>query len=167
MAKLEVFDQKFQLVIVGKSGYGYKAIKFKIQNFPKQNKFAAGQAKFEIRELGYLSSEEDRACLYGGAEVFVFPSLYEGFGIPVLEAMACGTPVVASDIEPLKEISSEAALFFKVEDAENLAEKIKGILENQEFRRELIIRGLERVKNFSWRKCAAKTLEILLNCGKI
>ncbi len=167
LAKLEVFDQKFQLVIVGESGYGYKAIKLKIQNFPKQNKFAAGQAKFEIRELGYLSSEEDRACLYGGAEAFVFPSLYEGFGIPVLEAMACGTPVVASDIEPLKEVSSEAALFFKVEDAENLAEKIKGILENQEFRRELIIRGLERVKNFSWRKCAAKTLEILLNCGKI
>jgi len=140
------------LVLVGGRGFGYKELKPLIFNLKPQ-----------VQELGYLKSEEDRVSLCIGTTGFIVPSLYEGFGIPVLEAMACGVSVIASDIESLKEIGGDAALFFKVGDPEDLAKKIKEVLENQELRKKMIASGLERVKNFSWQKCAEKTLKILEN----
>jgi len=139
------------LVLIGGRGYGYdeiKNLKLKIKN---------------LIEVGHIN-QDDLVYFYHSAEAFVFPSLYEGFGIPILEAMACGCPVIVSDIEPLKEVGGGGAMFFKVGDSEDLAKKIKEILENQELRSQMIQKGLERVKNFSWQKCAKETLKILLNC---
>lgn len=148
------------LVLVGKAGFGYdKIIKSQI-------------LKLSIRELGYLGDENERAVLYAGAEAFIFSSLYEGFGIPILESMACGCPVVASDIEPIREIifgkdpnqkKEDSAILVPVNEPEILAEKIKEILANQNLREKMISAGLKRVKNFSWQKCAKETLKIILN----
>jgi len=139
------------LVLAGGRGYGYKDLKPLISDLKS------------VKELGYLKNESDRAVLYNAAEIFVFPSLYEGFGIPLLEAMACGTPVIASNIETLKEVGGDSAQFFKVGEAEDLAKKIKEVLEDHELRQKMIRRGSEHVKNFSWQKCAEKTLKILEN----
>jgi glycosyltransferase involved in cell wall biosynthesis len=137
------------LVLAGKPGYGYneiKNLKSKIKN---------------LIEVGHLN-QDDLPYLYNGAEIFIFPSLYEGFGMPVLEAMACGCPVIASDIEVLKEVGNDAVLFFKTDDFKDLVKKIKKILENQKLKEQMIQKGFKRVKNFSWQKCAQRTLEILL-----
>ncbi|MCX7778842.1 MAG: glycosyltransferase family 4 protein [Patescibacteria group bacterium] len=138
------------LVLIGMPGFGYQELKFKIQN-----------SKFKIHQIGYLKGEEERACFYNGAEIFVFPSLYEGFGLPILEAMACGCPVIASDIEPLKEVGDQSILFFQVGNVEGLAQNIKEVLENQDLKNQIIQKGFERVKNFSWQKCAQETIKIL------
>ena len=138
------------LVLVGGRGYGYNDLKPLISNL-----------KSNIHELGHLQNEEDRVSLCAGTTGFIVPSLYEGFGIPVLEAMACGVPVIASDIESLKEVGGDCVQFFKVGNAEDLAKKIKEVLANQELRQKMITTGLERVKNFFWQKCAEKTLKVL------
>lgn len=140
------------LVLVGSPGFGYQ-----------ENKLLISNLKSNLHQLGYLKDENDRAVLYSAAEAFVFPSLYEGFGIPVLEAMACGCPVVASDIEPLKEVGGESAVFFKVNQPDDLAQKVTEVLQNNELRQKMIITGLERVKKFSWQQCAEKTLKVLEN----
>jgi glycosyltransferase involved in cell wall biosynthesis len=151
-SKLYTLNDKLSLVLVGGRGYGYKDLKPLIYNL-----------KSRVYELGHLEDESDRAILYSAAEAFIFPSLYEGFGIPVLEAMACGCPVIASDIEPLKEVGGESAVFFKVDNEGDLVKNIKEVSQNQELRQEMIASGLERVKNFSWQKCAEKTLKVLEN----
>lgn len=162
-------DLKLNLVLVGKPGYGYKEIKdlkLKIKN---------------LIEIGYID-QKDLVYLYNGAEIFIFPSLYEGFGLPILEAMACGIPVIASDLEPIREIlvgkyhdreklgtenfAQMSAVLVPPENPEILAEKIKEVLENQELRQKMISKGLERVKNFSWQKCARETLKVLENMLK-
>lgn len=149
--ELGITNNKLSLALIGGKGFGYKKIKPMINN-----------SKLMIHELGHLQSDEDRSIFYSNAEVFIFPSLYEGFGIPILEAMACGCPVIASNIEALKEVGEESVLFFKVDNSEDLTEKTKEVLENQELRQKMIASGLERVKNFSWHACAKKTLEILV-----
>ncbi len=104
-------------------------------------------------------SFQDLGVLYRHASAFVFPSLYEGFGIPVLEAMASQVPVICSKNSSLPEVGGDAASYFDGGSAENLAEKIKEILDNSNLRSELINRGLAQIKKFSWGKCAKETLE--------
>lgn len=102
---------------------------------------------------------EDLPALLAGARASVYPSLYEGFGIPLIESMACGTPVVAADNSSLAEVAGGAGLLFDSSSSQNLAEVLLKILENDKLRNSLREKGLERVKNFSWEKCAKETLE--------
>jgi glycosyltransferase involved in cell wall biosynthesis len=108
---------------------------------------------------GFIS-ENHKFAVLAGARVFVFPSFYEGFGIPILEAFAAGVPVVASDILPHREIAEGVALFFDPDNPGELAEKMGLILRDEKKRQELIDLGKERVKKFSWRDSAEKILEI-------
>lgn len=102
------------------------------------------------------------AVLYQNAKMFVFPSLYEGFGIPVLEAMASGTPVVCAKNSSLIEAGGEAALYFKTGDPGDLAVRINEIIENETLTENFIQKGFEHIKKFSWEKCARETLDYLL-----
>ncbi|HRQ40417.1 MAG TPA: glycosyltransferase family 1 protein [Chloroflexota bacterium] len=104
-------------------------------------------------------SNEELVLLYNAATLFVFPSLYEGFGLPPLEAMACGIPVVAANNSSIPEIAGEAALYFQAEDAESMAGIMANTLMDESLRSELIKKGCHHVATFSWEKCAQQTLE--------
>jgi glycosyltransferase involved in cell wall biosynthesis len=109
-----------------------------------------------VRHVPY----EDLPWVYAAAEALVMPSLIEGFGLPVLEAMACGTPVVCSRAASLPEVAGDAAEYFEPTSADDLAAALERVLGSCEFQETLRRKGLERVKLFSWRDCARRTLEI-------
>jgi len=112
-----------------------------------------------VRFLGPVP-EDDLPALYAGATLFVFPSLYEGFGLPVLEAMACGTPVACSNTSSLPEVVGDAALTFDPADSSAIARAITRVLADAELRQVLRERGLAQAAGFSWERTAAKTLEV-------
>lgn len=116
----------------------------------------------DIVLTGYVS-DQTRHALYRYAEVYVLPSLYEGFGVPVLEAMGCGTPVVASNNSSIPEVVGEAGLLFNASDPVEIANCIKAV---QEDRATWVKKSLARAKHFSWEKCAKETLAVLTS-GKI
>lgn len=107
-----------------------------------------------------LVPEEDLPSLYSMASVFVFPSLYEGFGLPPLEAMACGTPVISSNTTSLPEVVGDAGIMVDPEDVNSLSYSIEKVLSDPDLRSELKTKGLERVKQFNWRLTAEKTLAV-------
>ncbi len=125
---------------------------------------AASSMLFDaLSGLVQLIGEEDLPYLMSGAAAFIFPSFYEGFGIPVLEAMACGTPVVASGIPALREVAGEAAYLVDPYSIENIAEGISRVLTDEHLQEDLKIRGLDRAGQFSWARCARATHEVLKN----
>jgi glycosyltransferase involved in cell wall biosynthesis len=109
--------------------------------------------------LGYVS-DEDLVGIYNLATVYCQPSIYEGFGLPVLEAQACGVPVVVSRTQALVEIAEDSAHFFDPDDADDMIKKITQVIDNEELRRKLINSGEENVSKFSWEKTARETLEV-------
>lgn len=114
-----------------------------------------------IKLLGYLD-EADKPALLSGASAYVQPSIYEGFGLPPLEAMACGTPAICADSTCLPEVVGEGnALFFDPLDADALASSLTRLLSSSELRELLIAKGLERAKQYDWRRTAQETLRIL------
>ena len=102
----------------------------------------------------------DLPAFYNLAEIFVFPSLYEGFGIPVLEAMACGCPVIASKTGALPEIAGNAAAFIDPYDIDEMSDTMHKLSTDMAFRQELIEKGYKQVKKFSWDKSAKDILEL-------
>lgn len=120
--------------------------------------------KEDIVMPGYISKKEKK-YLFENAKCFVYPSLYEGFGIPVLEAMANSTIVVTSNISSLPEVGGEAAIYFdNVLNYEELAEKIEKAMNlSEEEKKKRIEKGLEQVKKFTWDKCAKETVEVIKN----
>jgi glycosyltransferase involved in cell wall biosynthesis len=100
--------------------------------------------------------------IYRGATALVFPSLYEGFGLPVLEAMACGTPVITSDVTAMPEVAGDAAILVDPNNVDSIADAIGRIMNNDELRAEIIVKGLERVKAFSWDFVASKVQKVLV-----
>lgn len=130
----------------------------------------AGKTLKKITESSYsgdiivtgILEFEKIAILYQNAKMFVFPSLYEGFGIPVLEAMASGIPVICARNSSLTEVGGEAALYFETKKAYDLSVCIDKILKDKTLEKELIQKGLKHVADFSWEKCAQKTLDYLL-----
>jgi glycosyltransferase involved in cell wall biosynthesis len=112
-----------------------------------------------VRFLGYLPTET-LAILYRLAGVFVFPSLYEGFGLPPLEAMATGTPVVTSNISSLPEVAGDAAILVDPYDSTSIANGIQLVLTDSTLREKLKIRGLERARHYSWERSVTRTREI-------
>ena len=111
--------------------------------------------------------EEDLIAIYNMAEVFVFPSFYEGFGIPVLEGMACGVPVVTSNVSSMPEVGGDAAIYFDPYNEDDMAEKIGRVLQDELLRKTMIAKGLEKVKEYSWEKCAEETLQVYREVLKI
>jgi glycosyltransferase involved in cell wall biosynthesis len=110
-----------------------------------------------VRFLGYVPTN-DLVGLYNAASLFVYPSLYEGFGLPVLEAMACGCPVITSNTSSLPEVVGDAAIMVNPYDVPEMTNAIKSLLEDQLECQRLRLKGIERAKQFSWQKCAKETL---------
>jgi glycosyltransferase involved in cell wall biosynthesis len=125
--------------------------------------FEAALAAKEMRDricfTGYLH-DEDLCALYSSCKAFVYPSLYEGFGLPPLEAMACGAPVIASDTGAIRETVGDAARLVDPKSVGDLAHAVAELLTNENLRQKLSAAGLERVKNFSWEQTAVKTLVV-------
>ena len=112
-----------------------------------------------VRFLGRVEAEK-LVLLYNGARALVYPSFYEGFGLPPLEAMACGTPAVVSNVSSLPEVVGDAALQVDPDDEDGIAAAMEKVLEDEELRRSLIHRGLERSSRFSWERAARETLQV-------
>jgi glycosyltransferase involved in cell wall biosynthesis len=147
-------DNKFtnlKLVLAGERAWLWEDV------FRKIN---VSEYKTDIIALGKVKFS-DLGCLMRGAEVFCFPSLYEGFGLPILEAFASEVPVVCSRNSSLPEVAGDAALYFDGKNPGDLAEKIQRVLASEELKKDLIAKGLEQIKKFSWEKCARETLEYL------
>lgn len=139
------------LVIAGKEPVWDDAM------FPNLRTYAAELGLTDNLQWIGAVDEADKPSLYRLADVFVFPTLYEGFGLPVLEAMACGTPVIANDIPVMNEIAGDAAYLVKAGDARSMGGAILALLGQAPLRETQISRGLGRVTNFSWRKTARET----------
>jgi glycosyltransferase involved in cell wall biosynthesis len=119
---------------------------------------AAGLDK-RVRFLEHVC-DDDLVLLYNAASLFVVPSLYEGFGLPLLEAMACGTPVVAANNSSIPEIAGDAALLVSAENESSIAGAIAEVLSDTTLQMKLIERGFGRASHFSWTKCACQTLDV-------
>jgi len=154
---LEAFKKlkKVKLVIAGKKGWLFEKIFKRVKDLGLEEKVIFTD----------FVDEEDVPALMAGAKAFVLPSFWEGFGIPVIEAMAVGTPVVVSQAGSLPEIIADSGLSVKAEKSEEMAKAIEKIINNQELSHELREKGLARVKKFSWEKCAQKTLLVLEKIG--
>lgn len=150
-----ISDKEIKLVLVGSYLTDYKNILSKISELNLNNRV--------ILIDGATISREELPFLYNLAELFVFPSLYEGFGLPILEAMACGIPVTCSNISSLPEIANNAALLFNPHNIEDIADKINRILSSREIRDSLIKKGIENSKKFSWKGTVEKHLEVYKN----
>ena len=117
-----------------------------------------------VRFLGY-QPDETLSVLYRLAEVFVFPSLYEGFGLPPLEAMACGTPVVTSNVSSLPEVTGDAAVLVDPYEVESIAEGMHRVLTDAALSAELRAKGIARAREFSWERSVARTRELYQEVG--
>lgn len=120
----------------------------------------AAQLPNFVIQVGYVSDAELHA-LYNHADCFVFPSLYEGFGLPPLEAMACGCPAIVSNAASLPEVCGDAALYCDPYNPADIAEKIKRIMNDAEMREDLRKKGLARAHQFTWKKCARETYVVI------
>lgn len=103
---------------------------------------------------------EEMPLLYGAAKVLLYPSFYGGFGLPILEAMACGTPVITSNVSSMPEVGGNAALYVDPNSTEDIQETLKDLMEDEDLRKQLIKKGFEQSKKFSWEKCAKETIEV-------
>ncbi len=148
----QVFPGK-KLVIAGKKGWLYNQIFDLVDRLKLKN---------DVFFTQYIPDQE-LIYLYQHAFAFIHPSLYEGFGIPILEAMSYGCPVISSFSSSLPEIGSNACLYFDPNSVDDLVKKMTELQQNNQLRKELIDLGKQRVKEFSWEKCGQQTLEVLKN----
>jgi glycosyltransferase involved in cell wall biosynthesis len=144
------------LVLSGRKGWMYDDIYAEVERQGLANR---------VRFTGYVA-QADMAALLSAAKAFVFPSLHEGFGFPVLEAMACGTPVLTSDRASLPEVAGNAALYVDPLDIEAMGAALVRVVSDQNLRLELVERGFDQIHRFSWRRCAEATLEVLEAAGR-
>jgi glycosyltransferase involved in cell wall biosynthesis len=123
---------------------------------------AAAQSRYskDITFMGFVDGA-DLPSLYRGADIFAFPSLFEGFGMPILEAMACGTPVVCSNLSSMPEVAGDAALMFDPYQEEDICVKLEEMIIDEDIRKRCVQKGLDRSKTFSWSNTARTTLEII------
>ena len=149
-------SKEIDLVVIGRKGWLYE----EILTAPKE---------LGIEErVKFLENVQDDELpfFYKHARMFVLPSLYEGFGLPVLEAMKHDCPVITSNVSSMPEAGGDAALYVDPENVEDIAKKITKLLDDDKLRRELIEKGKSQVKKFSWEKTAKETLEVLEEVAK-
>jgi glycosyltransferase involved in cell wall biosynthesis len=141
---------EFRLAIVGPTIWRHDQLREQIRELGMSSR---------VKLLGYVP-DEALPALYSAASLFVFPSLYEGFGLPVLEAMACGTPVVCSNLSSLPEVAGEAALLVDPTNPDELAGAIRRALLDGDLRGDLRQRGLQRARSFTWQRTANKLMDV-------
>jgi glycosyltransferase involved in cell wall biosynthesis len=146
-ARLRARGLEHTLVVAGQRAWRYEGEE------PLARRLGLGDS---VRFLGHVP-QADLPALYSAADLFAFPSLYEGFGLPAVEAMACGTPVVASNVSAVPEVVGDAALQVSPLDVEELADAMERLLRDERLRDELRERGLKRAAGFSWEKAARQT----------
>ena len=135
----------YQLLLAGKPGWYSDQL---LQHTPDR-----------VRFIGYIDAA-DKNALLSGATAFVFPSLYEGFGFPVLEAMACGVPVLCSNTSSLPEVAGEAAVLVNPLLVDDIARGLHDITTDEDLRRTLIERGYQQAQKFTWQTCADVVLQV-------
>lgn len=148
-------NTEVKLVIIGRKGWQYE----EILSAPK--KFGVDNKVIFLHEI----TDEDLPSFYKNAEFFILPSLYEGFGLPVLEAMKYDCPVITSNVSSLPEAGGDAALYVDPKDAEDIAQKMDKLLKDVDLRKSLIKKGHDQIKKFSWDKSARETLKVLEEVG--
>ncbi|OGE81748.1 MAG: hypothetical protein A2826_02985 [Candidatus Doudnabacteria bacterium RIFCSPHIGHO2_01_FULL_43_23] len=144
------YKSKYQLLLAGSLGWLYDTIFDEVKN--------RGLGE-NVLLPGYVDAE-DLPTLYRNATIFIYPSLYEGFGLPVLEALTSGTPVITSDSSSMPEIAGDAALFVDPVDVEGMVSAMRRFLEDEKLRSNYSERALLQAKKFSWEKCARETLDV-------
>lgn len=140
-----------QLVLVGAAGWGLDKLPGLLAELGLEKR---------VTRVGYVPGHQDLARFYGAADAFVFPSLYEGFGLPVVEAMTCGCPVITSDRSSLPEVAGDAAEYVNPDDPGAIAEAMRRVLGDTDRRAGMCDRGLAQAKRFHWQECAQTTLDV-------
>jgi glycosyltransferase involved in cell wall biosynthesis len=146
----------FDLVLAGSLGWGFSDLMRKINS---------NGARGSVRMLGYVD-DADLPGLYTASAAFVYPSFYEGFGLPVLEAMACGAPVITSNVSSLPEVTGDAAILINPHSVQDLAGALQRVLRDGDLRAALSERAIERAGKFTWEQTARKTLEVYKRAGE-
>ena len=139
-----------QLVLIGQTGWKYQPILDTINQSPYRT---------EIHHLNYLT-DDLVALFYSQAEAFIYPSFYEGFGLPVLEAMTLGAPVITSNTSSLPEVTGDSALLINPNHSMELADAMLNLIRDRVLRDNLIVKGKEQASKFSWKKTAEVTLKV-------
>lgn len=147
----EQYKVPHKLFLAGKPGFGYEKIKKEIANV---------NCTKDIIELGFVNKNKKIEFLEK-ADVFLFPSFYEGFGLPILEAQATGVPVVTSNVSSVPEVANGSALLINPNNAEDMADAVYKIISDESFKKDLIEKGLKNVQRFSWEKCAREIAKLL------
>lgn len=142
---------ELNLVLVGVKGWKNTEIFETVKKNP--------QLKSRIIFTGYIP-DEDLSAIYSGATAFIYPSLYEGFGLPPLEAMQCGTPVITSNTSSLPEVVGDAGIMINPTQEDELCQAILDVINDSQLRQKLSQKGLERSRQFSWKKCAEETVKV-------
>ena len=145
-------DKSINVIVAG--GYSNQ------NNFSKEEVGLFEMLNIENQIFQYSVNDEQLAHLYQNALCFVFPSLYEGFGIPILEAFSCNCPAVVSNTSSLPEVGGNAAIYFDPKDKRDIYDKVNEVIYNEKVREQMIKRGREQLKNFSWEKTAKETIEL-------
>jgi len=157
----EILKRKYKisqkLILIGKFGFGGEKIKSKIDS---------SEYKSDIILTGYVS-DEDKFYLMANADVFLFPTFYEGFGLPILEAQSVGAPVVTSNVSSMPEVSGEGAVLVDPKDSSAIAEAVYKLISNESYKNDIIEKGYNNIKRFSWDKCAGEIAEAILGAGEI
>lgn len=149
-ARLREWSERWRLVIVGARKWKSSPIFDTVQQLGLEP---------HVTFTGYVA-DEHLPALYSGADLFAFPSLYEGFGLPVLEAMACGTPVVTSNTSSLPEVAGDAAILVDPRDVEQIANAMWLVLSQPDLAAALREKGLARAAQFTWERTARETIEV-------
>jgi len=144
-------DDEHKLVLIGDASHGYDEVKYYIEEFDLDS---------DVIMLGWVA-EADMPYMYNGASAFIFPSRHEGFGIPVIQSLACGVATAVSDIEVMKEIADDAVIYFNPHDKCSISQAMQTVITNKDLIEDLRIKGLKRAELFSWEKAAKDTLDIL------
>ena len=143
-------QKRFPLVLVGMRGWLTSGLEARMKPLVESG---------VVKPLGYVA-DEMMPLIYSGAAAFVFPSLYEGFGLPTLEAMACGAPVISSESSSLPEVVGDAGVLVDPLNVDALAESLRRVLEDRAFAELLAVQGIKRAAGFSWKKTAAETIAV-------
>jgi glycosyltransferase involved in cell wall biosynthesis len=160
IAAFEIMKEKHKiphkLVLAGKPGYGWEDIAEKIDN---------SKYKKDIIQTGFID-EAEKWKLFQEADIFLFPTFYEGFGLPILEAQASGVPVISSNVSSLPEVAGEGALYVSPGEPSPLSEVVNKLVNDRELRDAIIKKGHENLERFDWKRCSEEIAGLIIRSNK-